>query len=270
MRFRLWAGSLLSLILFDTAWAQCALDGTPPGTATTYSPVVQTRTISITTSHPNDIIILHAGFNAETNSSFSFPSIVSVTGGGLTFTRRFQHQDTVVSCYASGPCFSDVEEWSAPAANPVSATLTVTVNMDLGYASLLIWGVNGTSGFDANGALPALSKDLSNASTNIFIASVSTSSAPDMLFAYADVFAPVTGAFFPPAAPLTSINSASQDNIFNGFGLSSASAYEPLSHTVSGITVSWDPGHTYHNWIGVVDALVCTSGGNAVNVDVNE
>lgn len=263
--------ALVALICASNAHAACSLDGQPPGTGTTYSPSVTSRTLAITTVHPNDIIILHAALNAETGGSPS--AITSVAGGGLSWARRFQQQNTVVACYL-GPndCRTDVEEWWAAAPVPL-VSVTITVNASVAapaYASLLIWGVHGSSGFDANGSLPTPADDLSGSSTNIVVPGVSTTSSPDMLFALADVFAAVEGNFFPPQSPLAQFNLVGQQNIFISFGLSSATANEALAAPVSGITVTWDTVHSYRNWLGVIDALVCTTGGAFPNVQINE
>lgn len=263
--------ALVALISASNAHAACSLDGKPIGTGTTYNPSFTSRTLAITTVHPNDIIILHAALNAETGGSPS--AITSVAGGGLSWARRFQQQNTVVACY-SGPndCRTDVEEWWAAAPVPLSSAV-ITVNASVpavAYASLLIWGVHGSSGFDANGSLPTTAADLSGSSTNIVVPGVSTTSSPDMLFALADVFAPSVGSFFPSPAPLSTFNYVAQENLFISFGLSSATANEALAAPVSGITVTWDTVHSYPNWLGVIDALVCTTGGAFPNVQINE
>lgn len=256
--------------------AVCAFDGLPPATGTTFSPAVTTRTVTFTTAQPNDLIVFPVSAAAETNITYSFPNVISIvcTSGCSsppTFTRRFQHQAAVSGCY-SGPstCYVDTEEWTASAPTPLSSvTLTVTMHMDLGYASLKPFGIHGTSGPDPNGSLTQSQTDLSGATTTIEVSSISTTDAPDLLVFSCDTAVATAPFGCQPtaAAGWNTINQVAQQNIFIAFGLNSKMLSKPLAAPVSGITAqpltSASP-----LWFAWADAFVCTASGAIPQVQI--
>lgn len=123
------------------------LDGSAKGTATTAS----TATATLTTSLTNDVIIAFV----EASHPSTTPTISSVSGAGLTWTKRKTFSFTFTANTASKMI---VEEWWAPAASALSSqVITVTAGATLDHVSIITFGVNGVANindpFDPNGGL---------------------------------------------------------------------------------------------------------------------
>lgn len=272
MRKRLPVLAAAALFAFRATGAEaaCSLDGQPAGTATTYSPTVATRTVNITTAHPNDIIVLQVAANAETNNTYPFPAVTGISGGGLNWFPRIQQRAQVSSCWTGGLCYADIEEWYALAPSPLTAqTITIGMDSDLAYVSLNIEGVAGATGFDPNGSLPAIGFNFSGSASVAEVAGISTNDAPDLALYFCSTFGNINGCAFPPS-PWTGINTVSQDNVFIGLINAAGTAYQNNLPLLSSVTFSLFSPATRTLWFDAVDVLTCTAGGAFPNVEINE
>src|SRR5215471_2398125 len=104
-------------------------------------------TSGLTTTNPNDIIIVFSSL--EGPGATLVPSVTSVTGGGLTFTRRYRN------AMVQGPA---QEFWWALSPSPLSnVPFTITYAGSYDDAACLAFGVSGcnvTTPFDPNSSLP--------------------------------------------------------------------------------------------------------------------
>lgn len=274
LRILLCVALVLAPIESALAAAGCSIDGAFFA-GVYFDPVTTTKTIAIATTQ-RDEIVLHISIVSESGGSFTYPSVVSVNGGSLAWSRRQQEQDMIPSCYSGGTCYADVEEWTALASGPVSAVVTVVAMAPApSYSSLLAIGVAGSLGFDANSSLPAVNKNLTTSSLAVTVPGISTNSSPDMLLFTCDQFGsnPYGGfgcqATGGTTAPWNLTTGGWQGNIFIGFGLQTEQFQRALGAPVSGITAQ--PFTTAQNqWIATADALVCTTASAHVNVQIIE
>jgi hypothetical protein len=119
------------------------LDGTA---ATGQASTTNTLTATLTTANANDIIVVMVGVELGTGA----PTVSSVSGGGLTWTRRSQ---------AIGNSSVTLEVWYAVAASPLtSVTITATTSANFDNGGIIAFGITGcntASPWDSNASLPA-------------------------------------------------------------------------------------------------------------------
>lgn len=154
------------LLLAGAANAQLALDCGGGACGHANQSASATTSVTLSTTNSNTVIIMFVQYNNTTCTQTS-----SVSGGGLTWTKRSQH-----GCIPNW----DVEEWYAVAASPLSsATLSYTGWDGARFTTVDAFGISGadtTTVFDPNVSLPANS---SNYSCNTF----STTNANNFLIA---------------------------------------------------------------------------------------
>jgi hypothetical protein len=160
------ACSQLTLMGVGGCSSSAAVGLTIDGTANVANGSGTSQTITLTTSHSNDVIILMS----ESNGSSSGTVISGISDtAGLTWARR---KTNAVGELA-------LEEWYATSASPLSSdSITVSYNASTTYIELTAFGINGShpaAPFDTNVSLPG-----SGASGN---GSITTSNANDMLIA---------------------------------------------------------------------------------------
>src|ERR1035437_5431662 len=112
----------------------------------------------ITTTLADDIIIAYVDVFSNSTPNTTIDGTTGVSGGGLTWHRR--STTTLITSYGSAyPLIHEVWWAHAPAAlSGVYITATVTNPGSPVYLALTLFGVNGvnlTTPFDPNGALPA-------------------------------------------------------------------------------------------------------------------
>jgi hypothetical protein len=124
---------------------------------------ISLTTGTVTTTAGSGLMICDVATNAA--------SISSITGTGLTFTRRAQQTPT------NGP--TDIEEWSAPYTSNYSGAITINsssaTSTYIGGSCFGIGDAATTSSFDTNASLPGKSSS--------GVAAISTSSAKDFIHA---------------------------------------------------------------------------------------
>lgn len=205
------------------------IDGTnQSGPINTGGTGVNTFTFNVTTTQPNDVVMVFVQGNSGASSSYSIssPGLASVTQRGV---------DTV----ASGNRFA---EFKGIAASAGTLVITVTINGwgGFGFFSALGFGVSGSDTstvFDSNGSLPAT---VSTAAA----ATGTTSNANDFVYA---VYVDGVG---------TSDTGWTQ--ILDGTGGFSAE-YKIVSAAGSQ-TGSLNP-NSVNTVVGVLDALIAATGG---------
>ncbi len=229
--------------------------GTP--LSTTVSFAEPARSISLTTTQTNTIILLHIVINQEGDAEHRqdpFPSVSSVSGAGLTWTRRSSTGGRVVNGYLSGDILVASETWwaLAPAAL-TAAPVTINTSSDLAFmlgTAVAVHGVNTASPFDPNGSLPSISTHLSGGATSPN-AGVTTSNANDIVLFFNDVFSTHTPPL-PAPSGLTSI--ASTEAVQSFIGLTVAT--DVSSKLVSAVTSeTLTSATTQTAWIATADAL---------------
>ena len=181
--------------------------------------VTSSKTVSLTTSNANDLVIVYA-VSGDSKDHQYFAPVQSVTASGLTFQLRHQYQ--VVSS-ASG-WYWDLEEWYAVASSPLSST-AITITWSTQPASFIIVdafgisGANNSSPFDSNAGLPSTSSGS--------FPSVSTSNTNDMIIsleATDNTAQPTAGSGFTP---------------IDASGHYFASEYQMVSTTQSSLSVTF-------------------------------
>lgn len=135
-----------------------------------------TPSLALSTSNPDDIIL---AFVVTVRAFFTPATVNSITGGGLTFTKR-----TAIGGNSGSTNYS-LEIWAAPAASALSAA-TLQANLSAASEGLLAFvafsGGNTSSIWDANGSLPASAGPMTSAPS---VSGVSTSNANDVIIAAA-------------------------------------------------------------------------------------
>jgi hypothetical protein len=171
---------LIPLFLFaHSARAQLALDGTGNGFVGqgSFSSVVTTT--PLTTANSGDVIIAQVNI---VNTSAITQTVTSVTGGGLTFTKRH----STGSLSGTSPLQLQIDIWWAVAASPVSsANFTASFSASVPQAGIVVWGVSGANTatpFDVNASLPKVASSTSATATPT-ATGVSTTAANTMIFA---------------------------------------------------------------------------------------
>jgi hypothetical protein len=223
------AGSFLLLCVPSIQDAHASSGLSIDGTATTSS-CTSPCTTDITTSDSNDVVVVFLAFNAGVTVS----SVVDSGSAGLTFNTRLAcagADRSMCEYYAIAP---------SPLTNePIKITGSGNIN---GF----IFGVNGAdtaSPYDANAGLPneATQNSLSSA-----FCTVSTSNANDMIIT--DVADGGTSAITNPTGFSTIIPKA-------GGAPSFAGAYQLVSSTQSGTTVTWSLTSTATQSEALCDAI---------------
>lgn len=235
LRF-LFAACLISAALIPTsANATLAIDGTPQtGTSTSGTTV----TATITTTHPNDVIVVCV-FLKGTASAVS-----GVSGTGTTgWTQR------VAPSLGGG---FNAAIWYGTAASPLtSVTITVTYTPSGATAGLIVFAVSGantSSITDSNASLP----DQHSGSSGSAPASgaFSTSNANDLIFTVAFEENAITQTAGAGQTLLATVSA--------GTTLSVAAQYEIVSVTQSSITIAFGTSATA-TWGVAGDAIVAAT-----------
>jgi len=223
--------------------ATLALDGSGSGTgssATSY-------TISLTTSHANDVLYLsHVnGQSATVSSVTSSPS--------LTWT----HRASVTYSTVASPT-NDLETWYAIWSSSGSITITVNLSASVNSAGVAfgVSGANTGSPFDTNGAIPATNRGDAGTSSSV---TISTSNANDLLIGAVGVLGNPSltvgsGTTLVATQAVSTIRETSDE-------------YKIVSSTQSNLalTYSWSGSQ---DWGSIGDAIKAASGGGCT-VTVN-
>lgn len=200
--------------------------------------------VSLSTTNSNDyiIVLVYAGI---TNTSGI--SVSSMTGSGLTFTRRGGYNGTDPNNATHDVA---VEEWYAIASGPLtSESITVTLNQACDSGLILAFGVaNATAGFDPNVNLPAQGSGAT--------LTLDTTDAYDFVFYYSTSGA---GTNQYQGAPSGYTTIATQSNSAGFVNRGTATYYDTYTSTQSGVGIGGSGGSNYYNFM---DAL---SHGAAVN-----
>jgi hypothetical protein len=212
------------------------IDGTAAPTFTRASGPV---TITLTTTKPNDLIVIVPVYNAP-GGTF----VTSVTGGGLTFAHRATGGD------ADAGGANNIEEWWAVAPTVLNA-VTFTVNFNQSnvgapegpYTQLMaigIAGANTAAPFDVNANLP-IQVYLTNLPTDPVSVNTSYISS-EMILGMFRAVAPTAGPGFTTA--ITGTNTIIE--------------YDVVSSAQTGLSVGLTVGAGSSNG-GIVDAIVSAS-----------
>jgi hypothetical protein len=204
-----------------------AIDGSIGFTGTT-NPI----TCILTTTQSNDIIIVSSSANTAT--------VTSVTGGGLSFTQR-----------AASPGGSDVSEWSAVAASPLSSvTLTINFSGTPSACTGCAFGVSGANTstiWDSNGSIPASNStagDPTFSTTNandIVIGSIRGNTAtPTSGSGWTAIYAPSNGFYICQYQIFSSPQSGTTCALGTGSGNGNGYVVDAIIQaTVTPISVAW-------------------------------
>lgn len=216
-----------------------ALDGYVTGTSSGSSTVATSS--GLTTANANDVIV--ACVTAYVTSG-SAPTVSSVSGGGLTWTKRVSTGSTALK-----PSFAaNIDVWQAVASSTLSSvTVTATLSSASAQdADLVVFGVSGAdtaAPSDPNSSLPAQASS-ATPSTTPSVSGVSTSSPRSLIYA-------------------VSFNGGRGANPGSGFSTIDASGlaisdnqYEIVAAKQSGITVSFGSGdQNSFGFLMVADAV---------------
>ncbi len=134
------------------------------------------RTIQVTTVTANLLLIVVSADNAGSQ----IPSVASVMGAGLTFTKVTSVLNEAYSDYL------DLEVWAAPVSSPIAnATITVTLAVtggsNIDAAGLMALGVQNAGSFDTASGLPGTAVASTYTAPPPQV-TYSTSNAADLLF----------------------------------------------------------------------------------------
>src|SRR5208282_6006583 len=194
-----------------------SLDGTGFHACTSAS---TSCTVTLTTSHTNDLVVL---FSSTNGGSTGFATISSITGGGLSWQERGR-AECVTTCADGSGTYTDTDEWYAISSGTLtSVTFTVNLAVSSSYTDLSVFGVNGANlanPFDTHSGLPATLTSTAGA-----YPSVSTASSNDMIIGAADLNVGTGGV----GTGFTTLGYTSGDNF--------ADEYAAESSTQSALTV---------------------------------
>lgn len=217
------------------------------GSATGQISLSTTSSVTLTTTQPNDLIVIIA--YAEQSSG---PAITGIAGGGLTFTQRAR---------SNASARGSMEIWWAVAPTVLSAvTFNVTYAAAVDDATVLAFGVTGantTAPFDSNASLPAKQSSASASWTPGFTG-ISTTSANALL-----IFAVGTATVWSPPGTVPSGFSV-LGSVSNGGGSQFAefgAAYQIVTASQSGIAPTWGSSINAGNNGGeaIFDAIVAAA-----------
>jgi hypothetical protein len=234
-----------------------SLDGNAHGSSTTAT----TATATLTTSLTNDVIIAFVEVSHPTNA----PSVTSVAGGGLTWTKR-QTKSMTFTANTAGKLVA--EEWWAPSTGALTAqviTVTGAASGTPDHCNIIVFGVTGCNNinapFDSNGGLPVSynspdtggNKDPTNAGSDR--PTLSTTQAHSMVIGYNVCISVTTDRADVASVAWTQI---AQENNAGGTDWSNAVAEEFIFSTVqTGLAVSFRDAE--NNYIILGDALTADS-----------
>ena len=223
------------------------------GTAACDSGSSNTCTMSLTTSHSNDVIIV---ISAAESSGGVGPFALTSDTAGLTYHNRAQICNYGTCSGASGSGAPVVlREDYAIATSPLSSdTITCkqtgNTNSKISCVAYAISGANTASPFDSNVAAPCTGYSGNGVSSSTFSCTLSTSDADDMIIGDA--------AFGSVTASVGSGFTFAKCNNGDGEG-SACSEYKVVSSTQSGLSVSMS-GSSSTLWAFIGDAVQAASG----------
>lgn len=221
-----------------------ALDGTASGTSNTGNTTGPSAVL--TTSNTDDIIV--AIIWARSSSS-AFAS-ATISGAGLTWTRRWQKTDI-----KNTSDFMTLELWSAHAASALSSqTISTTFDIACGRCALIVFGVNGANlanPFDPNTGLPYLTDYDSTVNTATHNVTFNTNNSNDFLIGIlaSDSTTLIDGS---PAAGWSDIAVAAN------FSMGLAAQYKIVSLPQNNVTENIYTSNT-NMWLALVDAITADS-----------
>ena len=215
------------------------------GNASAGSRTVSSLTATLTTSHPDIIIV-----SSESASSSGYPSVSSVTDtASLTWHSREVFQ---VHGIGSATDYFDVEEWYAYSSNSLSSdSITVHISSATKKFAINVFGISGAnsgSPFDTNSGVPGTSSGSSSSPS----VSISTSNANDIIIG---LFMQNGALSFSPSSGYNTIISASS----TGTLTTMFSEYQLVSTTKSSFPVSASFSAS-RAWMVIGDALEEASG----------
>jgi hypothetical protein len=195
-------------------------------------------TLTLTTTKPNDVIILQITYDAGTQS------ISPTDAAGLTWNERsgmpYEH--------SQGNNHETIDEWWAVAFSPLSSD-TISLNGLSANTVAIAFGIAGantTSPFDSNLGLPY--KNGGGSSTTPNVPNVSTSNTNDMILGLVGYKSSTTNET--AATGYTLITSQTYSNLQWG-----AAEYQIVSGILSGQSVSCGTNPSSSNWAMIVDAV---------------
>lgn len=120
------------------------------------------------------------------------PTVTGISGGGLTWAKRFGHTQSSTLCFSSVTCFQDLEYWWAYSSGSLSAVpMTVSFSKTIDFGTLgqtAVHGVLNTAApWDPAGGLPNFATCSGASSCNMLMSGPTTSVANDFLFALVGV-----------------------------------------------------------------------------------
>ncbi len=221
-------------------------------------PATLTHSLTLTTTHPNEVIILHVGMAAT--SSPPIPSTV-VNSPSLSWTKRIVRSGT--------NSFSNhlvVEVWWAPAVSPLaSEIITVNVTGSLGFITVeavpVIGAANIAAPWDTNPSLPAVAENMNGSPASVTeVPGIFTDHSNDMIFLfYNDSFGVYLISAIGPVM-FTSIILENETQSFGTLGIDSA-VLEGLT-TVPLVNAAITAHRTFpaldgpiQDWILIADAI---------------
>jgi hypothetical protein len=239
-----------------------SLDGTAHGSTTTST----TATATLTTANTNDVIVAFVEVSHPTNT----PSVTSVAGGGLTWTKR---QTKAVTFTANTAGKLVAEEWWAPSAGALASqviTLTGDASGNPDHCNITVFGVSGVNNinapFDTDASLPVSfsapdtggNKDPSNVGT--VRPTLNTSQAHSMVIGYlVNISSPTERV---DIASVAWVSIATENNA-GGTDWSNACSEEFIFTTAqTGLAVSFRDAS--NNYIILGDALTSDVGANTL------
>lgn len=238
--------ALPALLFASHAWAVLALDGTPQTGSISGAAASTVASAAFSTTASNDVVIA-----LITTSNATASTVSSISGGGLTWTKRKQFT-ILTSSFTTG----SIEEWSAVAASPLTSQV-ITANLSITALSATISvfafsGGNTTTPFDVNAALPATNSDVTGTSTIPTVSAISTTNANTALIAFVSTPGAAGSALTDPASFTQLIFNNGFSGTPNFLGGAAQSDYRIVSSTQSGISVAYS---TVTNWGMLVDAV---------------
>lgn len=221
------------------------------GHATAIATGATLLTPALTATLTNDIIV--AAIFLEQLPTGTAPTVSSVSGGGLTWTKRSSKSGLLRA--SNNPC--DLEIWWALSTGIFSGTITITPSVSIDNAACSVFGVNGantSSPWDANVALPANAEGNTGTANAVTVSGVSTTNANTMLLQF---MGGVNSTTETAGSGLTLIDSATEAG--GTYAAAIASQYQVVSAAQSGASLSF--GTNFDPWFSIADAIQAASGG---------
>ncbi|KWV54337.1 hypothetical protein AS156_01000 [Bradyrhizobium macuxiense] len=220
------------------------------GHASSQASTVSSSTVTLSTTHANDILVLHFGAEGTPGAAIAVSSVSSTSG--LTWQRRSQIQLGPATMLGHGSNYLTVEVWWAHAPSAVTnEVITVNINHSIDEMTLIAFGVSGcntAAPWDANVSLPAYNSQASGSSVNLGVTGVSTNSTlPFMIGCTSNA----SGGQPPPPAGWTNIDI--QNNGGGTLVCESRADYDALTFKQSGASFTY--GGSAASYALIVDAL---------------